>query len=162
MLFQQKPNFGRRTDVNKLGKSILRLGIGRFLRFQGAAVRFLFLRDYSRRNSSKNVFCSGAGSLHHPASFRGLPMTERKWIDLKGLFQFYDACRTAGFVLTTSTSSSAVYLLAAQLTHSHVLFLQLQPPEERKDSLPASIQGTNADGLVASAYTIHILSGTAK
>lgn len=113
VLFKQKHNFGRRTDVNKLGKSILRLGIGRFLSFRGAAVRFLFLHNYSRRNGSKNEFCSGAGSLHHPASFRGLPMTEGKWIDLKGLFQFYNACRTVRFVLTTSTSSSAIYLLAA-------------------------------------------------
>lgn len=54
VLFKQKPNFGRKNDVNKLDKSILRLGIGRFLHFQGAAVGFLLLHHYSRRNGGKN------------------------------------------------------------------------------------------------------------
>lgn len=53
-LFKQKHNFGRENDVNKLRKSMLRQGIGRFLHFQGNAVGFLLLHHYSRGNGGKN------------------------------------------------------------------------------------------------------------
>lgn len=156
VLFKQKHSFDR-TDVNKLCKSILRLGMGTFLSFQGIAVGFLLLHHHSRRNGSKNEFCDGAGSLYHAVSFRGLPMTERKWIDLKGPFWYCAACRTVRFLFSSFKSSSGMICCSAY-TLTHLIPAVLAHLEGRKNSLLVSraLMQTACHSVI-STYTVHIL-----